>query len=737
MPIRPLFTAVLGMLATAIALVYGCAAWAATILLISAAVCAAALLPTIFAKGRLRQIAVSALVCALGCALMAAVFWRADTRICAEEARFVGETQRYSMEVVENPQRYANSARITVEILDGSDARASLWCYGETAATIGVGDRITADVGFTAARSDSAYGSYSTSRGIFLTGKLEAIEWDAVGTKTLKNLPQRVRRTMLETIDAVFAESAPTMRALLLGDRAGFDDTFADAVADTGVAHIFAVSGTHLTFFIGILLLVSKGRRRNFAVVAVFSFLFAAVTGFTASIVRAMLMQILLFAAAAFGRESDGLTALSAALAVLLLQNPYAIADIGLQLSFASVLGILLFAQRMISRSRSRMASWPRPVAVPLEWLVTAVAMTVSAQVFTIPLLAMWFGSISLISVLANLIVLWVVELLFLLGWLALGAAFVWMPLASVLATPAVWIGDLLESAIRAAAEIPFASLGTESLFVRVWILLLCGLTVWLLVRPRLRTAIFTFLLAVVSLLAALFAMQRDMAGAMEVAALDVGYGRCIVITCGDDTVVVDCGSTRGAVGETLAEHLKTRNIREIDLLVVSTNAPHHTSGIADVLPIVRQIMISPVNGDPLLAADLAVLAQTTGAEVLTLSDGAQFAAGTLAVQICQPADRPAKTSAAVCVRSDFGTVLVLGDHGEAALAALAADDRLGKPDVVVSAGHAIKFPLQHEMLVKMQAKYVIICSNKADDTFPDARNTAAEGTIRLRLEND
>ena len=94
MPIRPLFTAVLGMLAASIALVYGRAAWAATILLISAVVCAAALMTSIFAKGRLRQIAVSVLVCALGCALMAAVFWRADTRIRAEEARFVGEPQR-------------------------------------------------------------------------------------------------------------------------------------------------------------------------------------------------------------------------------------------------------------------------------------------------------------------------------------------------------------------------------------------------------------------------------------------------------------------------------------------------------------------------------------------------------------------------------------------------------------------------------------------------------------------
>ena len=99
MPIRPLFTAVLGMLAAAIALVYGRAAWAVTILAASSGVCAAAILTVIFGRGRLRKLAASVLACALGCALMSAVFWRADARIGAAEARFVGEPRRYSLQV--------------------------------------------------------------------------------------------------------------------------------------------------------------------------------------------------------------------------------------------------------------------------------------------------------------------------------------------------------------------------------------------------------------------------------------------------------------------------------------------------------------------------------------------------------------------------------------------------------------------------------------------------------------
>ncbi|MBE6953679.1 MAG: hypothetical protein E7452_09025 [Ruminococcaceae bacterium] len=737
MPIRPLFTAAFGILAAALALVYGRAEWAVPLLIGGLGCMFAALFPIIFARGRLRRIAASLLAFASGLVLMAAVFWRADVRICEIETRYTGEVRPFSLLVTELPERYQNSARVTVEILDGSGTRASIWCYGEIAALVDVGDRLHGDIAFSATRNDPAYGTYQTVKGIFLSGTPESLEWDAVGEKTLKNLPQRVRRTMLETIDTVFGEAAPTMRALLLGDRTEFDEAFSDAVADTGVSHIFAVSGTHLTFFTAILLLFSHGRRRNFVIASIISLAFAAVTGFTASIVRAMLVQILFFSAAVFGRKSDGLTSLGLALAVLLLQNPYAVADIGLQLSFASVLGILLFAQRLIRCISSRTKAWPRWLAKPISGLVTALALTLSAQVFTMPLVAFYFGSISLISILTNLVVLWVIELLFLFGWLALGTAFVWMPLASLLAAPVVWISGLLEAAIRISAAIPFASLGTESIFVRVWILLLCGLTVWLLLRPRLRTAMAAILLATISLQAALFAMHRYAASAMEIAALDVGYGRCIVITCGEDTIVVDCGSTRGSSGEVLAEHLKARNIRDIDLLIVSTNKPHHANGIAEVLPIIREIAFAPANGDQLLTEELCLRAENAGIELHTLADGAEFTVGTLSAAIYLPADRPADASAAVCVRSAYGEVVVFGDHSERALAALAEDARIGTADAVVSAGHAIKFPLQEEMLVKMQAEYVIICSNKADETFVGARNTAAEGTIRLRLEND
>ena len=142
------------------------------------------------------------------------------------------------------------------------------------------------------------------------------------------------------------------MRALLIGDKSNFSDSFSEQVADTGVSHIFAVSGMHLSFFVSAILVFGRNRRWVCALAIAAAFLFAAVTGFSASVVRAAVMQTSVLTAPLFRRENDSLTSLSASLLLLLCGNPYAVADVGLQLSFLSVLGLSLI--HIFSSKKSR-----------------------------------------------------------------------------------------------------------------------------------------------------------------------------------------------------------------------------------------------------------------------------------------------------------------------------------------------------------------------------------------------
>ena len=378
MPIRPLFFAVLGMLGTALVLVYGKQIPALPIAVAGAAVFAIALcVALLLHRGKIRETLALTAAVALGCALLAGRFVQLDHRVRCAEEQFVGEKRQHELLVTELPQRYGVGTRAIVAVSDEThSARAAIWCYGDAAAALSVGDRILAETAFSATRGGDVYDRSLAADGIFLTGTAQNVQWIAVGEKTLTNLPARVRGAILAQSDAVFGDASPVLRALLLGDRTQFDETLEVAVADTGVAHVFAVSGMHLTFFIGILLLFSRGRRTDFVLALAVSLVFAALTGFTASVMRAMVVQIALFSAVLFGRQYDGLTALSAALAILLAINPYAVADVGLQLSFASVLGILLFGRRLLGTLTAKTAQLPKWAAKPLHYVGGSLVMT-------------------------------------------------------------------------------------------------------------------------------------------------------------------------------------------------------------------------------------------------------------------------------------------------------------------------------------------------------------------------
>ena len=129
---------------------------------------------------------------------------------------------------------------------------------------------------------------------------------------------------------------------------------------ETGLAHLFAVSGLHCAFLVTLLGLLTPGnRRRTLCAVTIPALLFYMVmVGASPSVARACIMQIFLLTAPLFRRSSDGLTALAAALGVILLANPFSAGSVSLQLSFAAALGMVLLtprlyrdAERLVSRA--------------------------------------------------------------------------------------------------------------------------------------------------------------------------------------------------------------------------------------------------------------------------------------------------------------------------------------------------------------------------------------------------
>ncbi len=254
------------------------------------------------------------------------------------------------------------------------------------------------------------------SKGIFLVGvqdgalsveRRESVYW----THQLKRWSVSLRDKLMATLPQPVSSLAT---GVFFGYKAGFSPTQEEQIRVNGLAHVVSVSGMHIAFLMGFLLLIFGNRRWAFVPALLVLLLFVALVGFPASAMRAYIMQAMLLLAYVRGRPNDTLTALAVALAVLLLFNPFAVADVGLQLSFAATLGIALFAARW-QAGLTRLLCKPTLVAPQLpvarlprmatatwrrlrRYIIGGLATSMAALVLSTPLIVYYFGTLSLLD---------------------------------------------------------------------------------------------------------------------------------------------------------------------------------------------------------------------------------------------------------------------------------------------------------------------------------------------------
>ena len=324
-----------------------------SVLLPAAGVCAllsalSLLLPR--GKGRAR-----AHLALLGAAIGLFAFFVQEHFLAAPSDALAGEKRVISVRVTDYPDIYDTSEYITVRVRDPDlpGVKCRIASYDtENFTALTPGDELSVPVKLLPARerNGQSVDTYA-AQGIFLrataTGAPEITgRWDF----SFLYAPKALCRAIGEICQSVFPPDVqPFLTALLTGDKTDLYDDGAHyyALADAGLAHVVAVSGMHIAFLMGFLFLLIGRRPWAVAVSLPVLLLFAAMTGFTPSVTRAAVMQFFLLAAPLFGRESDGVTSLLTALALLLLLNPSACASVSLQLSFSSVAGIWFLSNRM------------------------------------------------------------------------------------------------------------------------------------------------------------------------------------------------------------------------------------------------------------------------------------------------------------------------------------------------------------------------------------------------------
>lgn len=316
------------------------------------------------------------------------------------------------------------------------------------AADLRTGDRLSVDVTLAPIREEetSLSDCYSLSQGLFFQADVTSDSPIRLGQES--RFPHSVSGTIKDALSGILlrylpSDDAAMAKALLLGDKTDLSSELSDAFRHLGISHTLAVSGLHLGILLGSLSWILKKLRLprflHLPVLLPITLIYMLTVG-SASVMRAGGMYLIMLFAHPFGRRRDPLTSLLASVTLICLLSPFAVLDIGLLLSFFSTLGILL-AGLPLCKAFARLPSLPRA-------LCESIILTLSATAFTIPFSIWYFGELSLISPLANLIFVPLITLLLYLIPLLL----ICSPFPLLAATPA-YLLRMLSGFTRLIAE--------------------------------------------------------------------------------------------------------------------------------------------------------------------------------------------------------------------------------------------------------------------------------------------
>lgn len=591
-----------------------------------------------------------------GAAVGLLCFFVQEQFVAAPSDALAGEKRTVSARVTEYPDIYDTSEYITVRITDPEipNVKCRIASYdSDVFSVLTPGDELRIPVKLLSARerNGQSVDNYA-AQGVFLRATATgAPETTGRWAFSFLYFPKTICRAIGNICRSVFpSDTEPFFAALLTGDKTDlYDDTVHYySLADSGLAHIVAVSGMHISFLMGFIFLLIGRKPAAVAASLPVLLLFAAMTGFSPSVSRAAVMHVFLLSAPLFRRESDGITSLLMALAFLLLLNPSACASLSLQLSFSSVAGIWFFSKRMY-RALCRRIDSVRLLRGGLIHRLSYVAAgslssSIGAMALSAPLTALHFGSVAVVSPLSNILCLWIVSVLYIGGYLIAAAGSVLPAAAALGGSILAWGVRYIYAVCGFLSRLPCANVCTDNPLFVVWLILTYALfaAAW---RKGRRTGSFRVLvptgLSALALAAAVMLTRLPQSGEMRLSALDVGQGECIVITAGDGTAVVDCGGSwvTHDAGASAVRFLGAQCRRHIDALILTHLHTDHANGAAQLLARTDvDTLYIPVGADnDATLAEILAVAQQRGTRVKFVAEDFVLPLGTAELTVWAP----------------------------------------------------------------------------------------------------
>lgn len=306
--------------------------------------------------------------------------------------------------------------------------------------------------------SDFNYKMYLARFGVYSVCYYPEIEKIAESQSFFYKNILKIRQKSKRIINRFLPEpQSSILNALILGYKKGMPDSLRNSFARAGVSHVLAISGLHIAILISILMVLflkvfKLDSKLSLILTLVFISFFVVLVGAPASAVRAAIMGLVLLLSQKLGRPHGSLRILLLAAFLMLFVNPKLLGwDIGFQFSFLAVLGIY-FLTPLFKKALKRIPDFQ---FLPVR---SYLSVSLGAQLMVLPLVLFYFGNLSLIAPISNILILFIIPLVMIFGFLLLITSLIFMSLGSIFVWPVFLFLTYILLVVKIVSDIPLLS---------------------------------------------------------------------------------------------------------------------------------------------------------------------------------------------------------------------------------------------------------------------------------------
>lgn len=544
----------------------------------------------------------------------------------------------------------------------------------------------------------------------------------------------------------LYGNKAGIFSAILMGDKTELDQEIKDLYSLSGIAHILAISGLHISL-IGMFLYSLLRKRFSFATSSALTIavvtLFAITSGMGIATIRAFVMFILKLIGEILGRKYDYITAISLSALILLADNPFIIINSGFQMSFCAMITITII--------------WPKVVYLIniKSKIANSIVLSLCIGIFMNPVIAYNYFQLPTYSFMLNIIVVPLLGIVVISAIAGSGMGFLSILMGKTALTPGCLILEVYTFLCENVLEIPGAVIvvgkPTIKIIVLYYMVIVFFLFCFTLVRKnyekdcnikemidengkkvissqiilkKQRKFDFKIRLAVmgISILSGFFIYYTPSKG-LDIQFMDVGQGDGIFIKADDGTTItIDGGSSdvKNVAKYRMIPCIKASGTGVIDYAVITHADKDHISGIEEILNMntengltIRNLVMPHVSYEDEAYDELLTAAKTKGIQVLYIKEGDTMKLGKVEIKCIHPDGKYISDN-----RNDYSTVLSLKYENFSALftgdiPAEIEKSIINKIDnnytILKVAHHGSKYSSDMEFLKKVMPAYSVI----------------------------